>query len=161
MVAACIRLGNVVRTDDGLGLRSLVRGLHRRLKAWVGRDLIVPVQKHMAAEYHGTDYGGWVIVPEALSSAAVMYSAGVGDDVAFDLSLIQRYGLTVHAFDPTPRSIAWVRTQALPAQFVFHEIGLGDHDGELTLFPPAEASHVSYSVVSRAATTSHHGGSPL
>jgi FkbM family methyltransferase len=146
-----------LRTDQGLGLGSLVRRVHRRLKVWMGRDLIVPVQDHRATEYHGTNYGGWAVVPEALSSAAVVYSVGVGDDVAFDLSLIQRYGLTVHAFDPTPRSIAWVRSQSLPARFVFHEIGLGDHDGKLTLFPPAKASHMSFSMVNRATTGSHDG----
>jgi FkbM family methyltransferase len=119
--------------------------------------LIVPVQEHRATEYHGTDYGGWAVVPEALSSAAVVYSAGVGNDAGLDLSLIQRYGLTVHAFDPTPRSIEWVRSQSLPPQFVFHEVGLGNHDGNVTLFPPAKASHVSFSVVNRATTRSDEG----
>lgn len=123
----------------------------------MGRDLIVPVQAHRPTEYHGTDYGGWAIVSETLSSRSVVYSVGVGDDVAFDLSLIKRYGLTVHAFDPTPRSIAWVKSQSLPAQFMFHQIGLGDHDGNLTLFPPAETSHVSFSVVNRTAAGSHDG----
>jgi FkbM family methyltransferase len=146
-----------MRTDPGMGLRSLARRLHRRVKALVGRDLIVPLQEHRVTEYHGTSYGGWAIVPDAMSPATVVYSAGVGDDVSFDLSLIKHYGLTVHAFDPTPRSIAWVRSQSLPAQFVFHEIGVGHEDGTLTLFPPARSSHISFSVVNRTSTVSRYG----
>jgi FkbM family methyltransferase len=123
----------------------------------VGKDLIVSVQDHRATEYHGTDYGGWAVVPDALSSEAVVYSFGVGDDISFDLSMIQKYGLTVHAFDPTPRSIAWVREQSMPSQFVFHDIGIGDHDGMLTLFPPEKESHTSFTVIDRAATLRHVG----
>jgi hypothetical protein len=34
--------------------------------------------------------------------------------VAWDLDMIQRFGCTVHAFDPTPASIAWVSRQSPP-----------------------------------------------
>jgi FkbM family methyltransferase len=118
----------------------------------MGKDLIVSVQDRQATEYHGTDYGGWAVVPDALSSETVVYSFGVGDDISFDLSMIRKYGLTVHAFDPTPRSIAWVREQSMPPQFVFHDIGIGDHDGTLTLFPPKKESHKSFTLIDRSAT---------
>ena len=32
-------------------------------------------------------------------------------------------------FDPTPRSCAWVEHQDLCERFVFHPIGISDHDG--------------------------------
>ena len=144
-------------THRGTDLRSLARSVRRRIKSWMGKDLVVSIQEHRATEYHGTDYGGWAVVPDVLSSASIVYSFGVGDDVSFDLSMIQRYGLTVHAFDPTPRSIAWVRAQSMPARFVFHDFGIGDHDGTLTLFAPEEESHMSFTVTDRAATAQHAG----
>ena len=34
----------------------------------------------------GTDYGGWIVPQNMhLSSDSVMYSAGVGEDISFDL----------------------------------------------------------------------------
>jgi FkbM family methyltransferase len=78
-----------------------------------------------------------------------VYAAGVGRDISFDLALIQRFGLVVHAFDPTPASIAWVRAQELPAGFVLHEHGLADFDGEALFYPPADPAHVSHTILER------------
>jgi FkbM family methyltransferase len=59
-----------------------------------------------------------------------VYSVGVGDDVTWDLALIDRFGVRVDAFDPTPRSIRWVQSRPLPAGFIFHALGLAEFDGE-------------------------------
>ena len=53
----------------------------------------------------GTDYGGWIIPGTLLNASSICYAVGCGQDVSFDLGLIQRYGCDVHAFDPTPRGI--------------------------------------------------------
>lgn len=79
--------------------------------------------------YLGSEYGGWTVQPELLSRASIVYSIGVGEDVSFDLALIQRFACEVHAYDPTPKSIEWVRAQSLPPQFKFKSIGLADYDG--------------------------------
>ena len=138
-------------------LGSLALRTRRRIKSWMGRELIVSIQDHRATEYHGSAYGGWAVVPDALSAEAIVYSFGVGDDISFDLSLIHKYGLTVHAFDPTPRSISWVREQSMPPQFVFHDIGIGDHDGTIVLFPPKKDSHMSFTVMDRGARSRQEG----
>ncbi|HEX3777949.1 MAG TPA: hypothetical protein VHV51_25955 [Polyangiaceae bacterium] len=59
-------------------------------------------------------------MPGWLDQDAVVYSFGVACDVSFDQALIAARGVTVHAFDPTPRSIEWVKTQVLPERFLFH-----------------------------------------
>lgn len=76
-----------------------------------------------------------------------MYSFGVGEDVSFELGLIERFNVCVNAFDPTPRSLTWVRSQALPAAFVLHELGLAAWDGTASFSPPVDPTHVSYSMV--------------
>lgn len=89
--------------------------------------------------------GDWSLWTEPLHESSVVYSFGVGDNVAWDRAMIERFGCTVHAFDPTPASIAWVRSQSLPPQFVFHELGLSDFDGELPFYPPRKAGSTHFS----------------
>lgn len=126
-------------------LLSPLRRLRRRVRALLHEDVFVSVGRRVELERHGSTYGGWSIERNSLSASDVVYSFGVGDDVSFDLSIIDRYGVAVHAFDPTPRSVAWVRRQALPAQFRFHEFGAGATDGDIVLFAPTNAAHVSFS----------------
>ncbi len=118
----------------------------RLLRALVGRDLLQGPQIACETERHGSDYGGWTVCPQGLGPCSVVYSFGVGQDVSFDLSLIARFGLTVHGFDPTPRSIAWVRAQALPERFRFHPYGLADFDGLAHFDPPDHPAYVSYTL---------------
>jgi FkbM family methyltransferase len=95
---------------------------------------------------HGSDYGGWPVIDGSLDSHAVVYSFGVGEDVSFDLALIERFGVTVHAFDPTPRCMEWLGRQTLPARFCFHDYGIAAQDGMVEFFPPVNPQHVSYSL---------------
>ncbi len=95
----------------------------------------------------GTEYGGYAVCPTGLSSESVVYSFGVGCDVSFDLALIKERAVTVHAFDPTPRSIDWVKTQELPASFVFHPWGIADFDGTARFHAPKDPTHVSHTLL--------------
>lgn len=118
------------------------RGVLRRLR----RAPCQGEQIKVRMERLGSAYGGYCVCPVGLREQTVVYSFGVGKDVSFDLALIERFGVTVHAFDPTPQSIDWARSQALPPQFVLHEYGIGDHDGTARLIPPSNPEHVSHRV---------------
>jgi FkbM family methyltransferase len=91
------------------------------------------------------ELGNWTMLAAPLSTDSVVYSFGVGDNVAWDLAVIERWGAAVHAFDPTPASQAWVRKQSLPTCFKFHPWGLAAFDGELALYPPRKAGNTHYS----------------
>lgn len=95
----------------------------------------------------GTEYGGYAVCPTALGPQSVVYSFGVGCDVSFDCELIAARQVTVHAFDPTPRSIAWLKTQTLPESFVFHPWGIADFDGTARFHAPKDPSHVSHTLL--------------
>jgi FkbM family methyltransferase len=84
-----------------------------------------------------------------LNSASVVYSVGVGEDISFDLELIRRFGVHVDAFDPTPRSIAWLETQVLPPGLTVHPFGVADFDGYCRFLAPENAAHTSYTLVER------------
>jgi FkbM family methyltransferase len=95
----------------------------------------------------GTDYGGYEILPEHVSRDSVVYSVGIGEDISFDLGMIERFGCAIHAFDPTPRSLAWLDKQALPERFSVHPFGLAEFDGVARFAPPANPAYVSHSVL--------------
>lgn len=92
-----------------------------------------------------TKVGDWALWTNPLDAHSVVYSFGVGDNVAWDLAMIERFGVTVHAFDPTPASIAWVARQSLPPQLVFHNVGISNFDGELPFYPPRKAGSTHFS----------------
>lgn len=94
----------------------------------------------------GTAYGAHTVCPDGLNVDSIVYSFGVGEDASFDCALIERFGMAVHAFDPTQRSIAWVRNQTLPAGFHMNAVALGTRDGTARFFKPKNPDHISHSV---------------
>jgi FkbM family methyltransferase len=105
------------------------------------------VQVRRALQAIGSEYGGYSLDPSLIGPGAVVYSLGVGQDISFDLGLIQRYGLTVHAFDPTPRVKTWLASQVLPEQFHFHDVGIADFDGDGIFYLPPGQDHISHSLI--------------
>ena len=77
----------------------------------------------------GQGDGEWCICPDSISEGGTVYSFGVGKDISFDLALIERFGVEVHAFDPTPISAEWMRRQHPPPRFHFHPFGVAAYDG--------------------------------
>ena len=83
----------------------------------------------------GNHATGWWADIDRLNKASVVYSAGLGVDVRFELDLIERVGCTVQGFDPTPSSIDWLKQQGLPKEFEIHGCGLAGEDRKAELFP--------------------------
>jgi FkbM family methyltransferase len=124
-----------------------VRLVKRRTRQLFGTELRHFVQVRVQKER----YGGWTVSPQELQAGSTVYSFGVGCDVAFELALIDRYGVEVHAFDPTPVSIAWVAAQQLPRAFHFHAYGVANYDGVARFNPPEDPKN-SYTMLERPAT---------
>jgi hypothetical protein len=58
---------------------------------------------------YGTSYGGWKLPPNTvLDNTSVVLSAGVGEDISFDLAIQSKFGCHVHLIDPTDRAIRHV-----------------------------------------------------
>jgi len=110
-------------------------------------------QINIVKEFGGTTYGGWTYCPNNLSQSSIIYSFGIGEDISFDQALLNKFGCSVFAFDPTPKSIQWVNKQNVNEnKFHFFPYGIYDFDGELGLFPPSDLSHASYSIIKKEAT---------
>jgi hypothetical protein len=61
----------------------------------------------------GSNYGGYVIPANVIGPDWICYSAGLGEDITFEIELAKRYGSTVYGFDPTPQSAEHVKSAAL------------------------------------------------
>lgn len=112
--------------------KDVVRAVRREIRALAGQEVHVPRESFQRGVRLGSSYGGWWILPDGLGPSSVVYGVGVGQDVSWDLAMIQRFGCAVHAFDPTPRCLRWISGQQLPPQFVFHPWGLAEYDGVAT-----------------------------
>jgi FkbM family methyltransferase len=132
--------------------------IEARNRNWLKRltPLIVRSQKRKL-EKLGSEYGGWFVPIDLINSDWICYCAGVGEDITFDLALMQRFNCQVYAFDPTPRAIQHVHMQAgvIPPGFHFEDIGLWSDDRLMRFYAPADSSHVSYSIVNLQSTDSY------
>ena len=133
-------------------MKKVVQGLRKLVTTALRKELPAQPDLICAKERYGSDYGGWDIVTTGFDARSVVYSFGVGEDASFDLALIEKFNLVVHAFDPTPKSIAWVKRQKLPGRFVMHGFGIAAFDGDVTFHPPENPDHVSHTLLERPAT---------
>ena len=96
----------------------------------------------------GDGYGGWYVPTDMIQSDWVIYSFGIGEDITFDVELMERFGCTVHGFDPTPRAIAYAQSQSeLYPTFKFYPYGVWSEDTEIKFYNPRKEHFASYSIL--------------
>jgi FkbM family methyltransferase len=144
--------GKVSESNVNATMESLHQSyqhVRRMVRVLRGLELWPTVQHRCATVSLGSEGARWCLCPEGLSENSVVYSLGVGEEISFDLELVRRFGASVHAFDPTPRSIRWVQSQILPDKFAFHAYGMADFDGTCRFLPPKDPKHVSHTMLPR------------
>ncbi len=87
---------------------------------------------------YGNRYADWTFCPDKIYKDSIVYSFGVGEDISFDLQLIEKFHVHVHAFDPSPGSIQWLGTQKVPEEFHFYPFGLAFEDGNISFTEPVD-----------------------
>ncbi len=137
-------------------LKNCLRPVKRRVLVLLGRDLMFKKELEVSSEFHGTSYGGFAILKNSLDENSVVLSCGIGEDASFDMALIEKYGCSIHAFDPTPKSIAWVKATISDPRFIFHEYAVSDTDGSIRLFLPKRSDYVSASLKAGAHTSKEY-----
>lgn len=120
----------------------------RFIKQLIGEDVRIKPQIKRANTIR---FGDWCLDPENINENSIIYSLGVGEDVEFDLGIIEKFGTKVHAFDPTPNTIEWLTNQDYPEQFIFHPYGIASKNETMKLFPRVnkrgKKSNAMFSVV--------------
>jgi FkbM family methyltransferase len=136
-------------------LKRIYRSLpivRRTANRFLGRRIHDPTV-NIGSRFLGSRYGGWAVPLAELNAASTVYSFGVGQDVTFDLALIELVGCEVNAFDPTPLCTEWIERQKLPPQFRFHKIGVAAVNGEVDFFYPDNDLSHSFSKVTAPDST--------
>ena len=100
-------------------------------------------------KWYGNTYGGFYICPELLNENSILYSFGIGEDMSFDNTIIKNHNCHVFGFDPTPKSINWVKNQRLNDNFHFYEFGINDKSGFIEFYLPKNSEHVSGSIITQ------------
>jgi FkbM family methyltransferase len=98
-------------------------------------------------EWYGNEYGGFYLCPDFLNNKSIVYSFGIGEDISFDESIINKFKCKVFGFDPTPKSIKWINNNNIPKGFSFYEFGLGKKNEIVKMYLPINPEHVSGSVL--------------
>lgn len=130
--------------------RNILRDLFQKTKFYLriikGSELFFPLDIYIRKHIYGNYQAEWCIAANTLNTDSIVYSIGVGTDISFDLTIIEKYKCRVFAFDPTPRSINWLKNQALPETFIFSPYGISNENGNIIFYPPADTGHVSFSI---------------
>jgi len=131
-------------------LRTILQKLARDALGAFGWDMLTLTRINHRGDLIeiGTEYGGWVIPSSIIGAESVCYCVGCGEDISFDMGLIERFGCDVFAFDPTPRAIKYAREAAgVNEKYHFYEIGLWDEEDTLRFYAPRNVAHVSHSLL--------------
>lgn len=119
------------------------------LKVLLGKEVYFKIQKSCFTKWYGNKHTGFFVMPEKINKDSIVYSFGIGDDISFDRAIIKEFDCKVYGFDPTPRSIQFIKTQSLPNNFIFLPYGISDHDGFIQFFLPENTNHISGATFNR------------
>lgn len=130
--------------------KKLVQRLSYRIYKLLGRDWISgeKIRTRKDLKEIGSKYGGWVVPSSVFNVDSICYCVGCGEDISFDLGIIDLFGCHVFSFDPTPRAVAYVNKVAgKNVKYHFYEIGLWDEEDTLDFWVPNNPRHVSHSLL--------------
>jgi FkbM family methyltransferase len=122
------------------------------LRRLVGKELRLKIE----IQVDTIEEGGWCFSVDGINQDSIVYSLGVGEDIEFDLFIIERFSPQVHAFDPTPSTISMLADASLPIGFHFHPWAITAEDGNLRFYPrirkDGSKSEVMYTMISEHAS---------
>src|SRR5580704_10523068 len=96
--------------------------------------------------------GAWEVPADSLSKNPLCYCFGVGLDISFDIALAVQ-GAQVYAFDPTPRSIEFMRQSSYDREKIhFYPIGIWEQNAALRFYAPMNSAHANFSTKNIHAT---------
>jgi FkbM family methyltransferase len=133
--------------------------LHPRLRA-MG---IQPRAAQHPVEYLGTPYGGHALDPSRIQKDSVVYTLGAGLDISFEEALIKKKRCHIHIYDPTPRSVAWLKENfksdhaphPCGSHLSIHALGIWSTDDTLKFYSPKNTQDVSYSLTNLQQTSEY------
>ena len=123
-----------------MAFKKIKQQLRQRRLAKAG----IKIDLDISSVAYGARSGIWTIAPHLLPEDCIVYSAGVGNNIRWDLEIIAHHRALVYAFDPTPRTVEWISEQDLPGSFNFFPLGLSNRDGEMDFIEPNRTYKFNY-----------------
>ena len=120
--------------------------LIKKLKYIIEGKYIIVNQIKKDKQWVGNSYGGFYVANNSLSINSIVYSIGIGEDVSFDLNIIEKYNCKIFAYDPTPKSVNWVNKNVSNNNFNFFPRGISQEKGSRLFYLPKDNKHVSGSL---------------
>lgn len=117
-----------------LRLPARLRPRVDRIRFWISwrlhrRSLPQPDSAPTETARFGIGGASYPVYFESLGEESVVYSFGVGNDISFDRSLIDIFGVQIWAFDPTDEAARFIEAAQLPEGFRFRQWAIGACDG--------------------------------
>lgn len=128
-------------------LKSFLRRFRVNIKIKLGIEPKIKIMKGgCKLEFHGNkDYGGWAIPKNIINKNSIVLDIGIGEDISFSESIILKYNINIHGFDPTPKSIIFIN-KLNNSKFHMHNYGLAAKNGTCVFHLPANTNYVSGSL---------------
>lgn len=118
----------------------------KKIKYFFEGKYIPVIINKISKQWFGNQYGGFYLAQNSIDKSSIVYSIGIGEDISFDKAIMDRYGCKVFAFDPTPKSVVWVKDNVAAQNFVFSPIGVAKEKGSRKFYLPINNNHVSGSI---------------
>ncbi len=120
-------------------------GVHKVLARHIVPQVIEFRSKGMKLEALGQGEGIWIIPTDYIHRNSICYCVGVGVNISLDIELARR-GAKVFCFDPTPRSIEYMRTLDYDHdRITFTPIGIWRENKQLKFYAPMNLEHANFS----------------
>lgn len=125
----------------------MIKHLLNLIKAIIRGKYIYFSKLNLSKDWIGNKYGGFFLHSDILNSNSIIYSVGIGEDISFDMGIINKLECRVFGFDPTPKSVEFIKDSNPPSEFIFNQYGVSNTTGGINFFLPKNDSHVSGSLL--------------
>ncbi len=130
-------------------MKNIYNKILRIPKVVKGKDIFFPIETNCNNETFGNRGAEWTICVDLIEKDSIIYSFGIGEDISFDLAIIEKFNANIYAFDPTLKSIEWIKKQKPNKKFIVHQFGLSDFDGDAKFYLPENPNYVSSTLINR------------
>lgn len=150
-------------------LKKIYNKIQQTLVQIATKIFPIKVEDHkLKLEKIGSDYGFAYLPENFFSSNSIIYSAGAGEDLHFELEMIEKYQCTIQVFDPTPAAfthydelrsshkaqksyysdsgIEYPNNFDFTSKLIFNKLAIWNEDSIVKFFLPLQKDHVSHSI---------------
>lgn len=118
----------------------------RKFKYYLDGRVLINPEISISKRWYGNNYGGFYLHTEEINAQSIVYSLGIGMDVSFDMDLIASFKCNVYGFDPTPKSIQWVKENINESKFIMSEFGISNSSKKKKFYLPKNQDNISGSL---------------